>query len=171
VHVAQLDHLLALLVALQVDRLASDDPGDRPRARVHDEALADQHLRVPASHRAKPQKAVVVDVGDDQPDLVDVAHHEQAPRRRPAARPGGDERQRCADDVHAGLRELARGGQPGLRRRPLVSGGAACGEQLAQQRRHAGRGARACPGAGPAPPRSAPPGWCWGHRASSARST
>ena len=77
VQVADLGDLLALLVAQQVDRLLADDARDRPLARVEHDALADEDLRVPAADFAKPQVAVVVDVGDDQPDLVDVAHHEQ----------------------------------------------------------------------------------------------
>ncbi len=64
-----------------MDRLLADDAGDLPRARVEHHALADEDLRVPAADGAEPQVALIVDVRDDQPDLVDVAHHQQPPRR------------------------------------------------------------------------------------------
>ena len=58
-------------------------PGIGP-SRVEDlEPLADEHDRVPAADRREPQVAVVVDVVDDQPDLVDVAGDRQ---HRPVAR-------------------------------------------------------------------------------------
>ncbi len=83
VQLADLGDLLALLVAQQVDRLLADDAPDRAALRVleHD-ALADEDLRVPAADFGEPQVAVVVDVRDDQADLVDVPHHEQARRGR-----------------------------------------------------------------------------------------
>ncbi len=138
VHVADLRDLLALLVAQQVDRLLADHARDRSVARVEHDPLADEDLRIPAADLAEPQVAVVVDVRDDQPDLVDVAHHEQPPRRVVVAVGGGNERQRRADDIGADLRELAGGLAPHIRRRALVAGRAARGEQVAQQRRHAG---------------------------------
>ena len=65
-------------------------PGTGPAAGVEHDALADEDLRVPAADFAEPQVAVVVDVGDDQPDLVDVAHHEQPRARRARRRAAGD---------------------------------------------------------------------------------
>ena len=73
VQVLELRRLLALLGVEQVDRLLADHARDRPVARDHLEPLADEHDRVPAADRGEPQVAVVVDVVDDQPDLVDVA--------------------------------------------------------------------------------------------------
>src|SRR6202034_2367033 len=81
VHVADVRDLLALLVAQQMDRLLAHDARDRALAGVEHHALAYEDLRVPAADLAKPQEPVVADVRDDQPDLVDVAHHEQPPRR------------------------------------------------------------------------------------------
>ncbi len=85
VQVAHLRDLLALLLAQQVDRLLADHPRDLARARTQHHALADEDLRVPAADLAEPQVTLVVDVGDDQPDLVDVAHHHEPPRGRLAA--------------------------------------------------------------------------------------
>ena len=66
-------------------------PGTAPAARGERDALADEDLRVPAADAGEAQEAVVVDVGDDQADLVDVADDRQ--RRAAAgalhARPGG----------------------------------------------------------------------------------
>ena len=73
VQVLELRGLLALLAVEQVDRPLAHDAGDGPVARRDLEPLADEHDRVPAADRGEPQVAVVVDVVDDQPDLVDVA--------------------------------------------------------------------------------------------------
>jgi len=40
---------------------------------VDRDALADQDDRIPPADAGEPEEAVVVDVVDDQPDLVDVA--------------------------------------------------------------------------------------------------
>ena len=47
------------------------------------DALRDEYLRVPAANRADVHIALVIDVGDDHPDLVDVAgeHDRRAARR------------------------------------------------------------------------------------------
>ncbi len=80
-------------------------PVTLPVARVQHHALADQDLRVPAADGREPQIALVVDVRDDQPDLVDVPHHEQSPRRAARVVLGRHERQRRADHVGADLRQ------------------------------------------------------------------
>ena len=125
-------------------------PVTRPLARVEHDALADEDLRVPAADLAEPQVAVVVDVRDDQPDLVDVPHHEQPPRRAARSRasapraPAACRPRRCSTSANApAASRHTRGG------RGLVAGRAARGEQVAQQRRHArGRAARGvCAGA------------------------
>ncbi len=73
VQVAQLGGLLAVLLAQEVDRLAPDRAGDDAVAGRDLDALADEDLRVPAADADEAQKAVVVDVRDDEADLVDVA--------------------------------------------------------------------------------------------------
>ena len=73
VQALQLDGLLALVALEHVDRLAPDDAGHRSAAREDLDALADQHLRVPAARPDHVQVAPVVDVADQQADLVDVA--------------------------------------------------------------------------------------------------
>jgi hypothetical protein len=81
VQIADLGDLLSILIALQVDRLAADDAGHGSVVRVEQHALADQYLRIPTADFAKPQISLIVDVGHDQADLVDVTDHEQARRR------------------------------------------------------------------------------------------
>ncbi len=101
VQVAQLGHLLALLLLEQVDRLLADDAVHDAVARGDLDALADEDDRVPAADAAEPEEAVVVDVVDDQADLVDVADHGE---QRPV---GGalDARDGRADGVVADLGE------------------------------------------------------------------
>ena len=86
----------------------------------------------------EPQVAVVVDVGDDQADLVDVAHHEQPPRvvlgavlRRDTSASG------VPDHVGAHLRELAGRRAPDRGRGGLIAGRAVRGEQVEQHLRDA----------------------------------
>ena len=104
VQVLELRRLLALVGLEQVDRLLADDAGDAPVARRDLDALPDEDHRVPAADRPEPQQALVVDVGDDQADLVDVAddRHE---RPRPGA---GHARHRVAHDVAGDLGGEAR---------------------------------------------------------------
>jgi hypothetical protein len=56
-------------------RLLSDHAGDRAVLGEDADALGDEHGGDPAADAAEPQVALVVDVGDDQADLVDVAEH------------------------------------------------------------------------------------------------
>ena len=129
--IGQLGDLLAVVGLEEVDRLLADDPGDEPRAGEHLDALADEDLRVPPADGAEPQQPLVVDVGDDQADLVDVGDDGE---QRTVARPG-DRRDARAHDVadHAGREALGRrppdGGGRGLRARR--AGG---GEQVVQER-------------------------------------
>ena len=57
--------------------------------------LADQDLRVPAADRREPDEALLVDVGDREPDLVDVADDRDQRLRVLARHP----RDRRADPV------------------------------------------------------------------------
>ena len=57
-------------------------PGTAPSRVASVDPLADEDLRVPAADAGEAQEAVVLDVGDDHADLVDVAHDRQ---RRAAA--------------------------------------------------------------------------------------
>ena len=155
VQALQLDHLLALVGLEQVDRLAADDAEHRPVLAAHLDPLADQDLRVPAADRGEPEEALLVDVGDDQPDLVDVADHRQQRRRVADA---GD---RGADAVAAQLGEG--GGLPPDRgRRALVSGGSAGAQKFVEQWRRRGQGFAVCrnrtagPSSGPPRPNATP---------------
>jgi hypothetical protein len=119
VQVLELRHLLALVGLEEVDRLLADHAGDPPLARRHLDALADEDHRVPAADLAEPQQPVVVDVGDDQPDLVDVTEDRD---ERPAGTtfPPAHSRDGAAHDVALDGRErpcrLAPGrGRLGLR--------------------------------------------------------
>ncbi len=73
VHLLELDDLLALLGVEQVDRLAAGDTGHGAVVAGDGDPLADQYLWVPATDRGEVEEALLVDVGDDQADLVDVA--------------------------------------------------------------------------------------------------
>ena len=136
VQLANLGDLLAVLVSQQVDRLLPDDAPDHAIARGQRHTLTDEDLRVPAADGRKPQVAVVVDVGDDHADLVDVAHYEQPLGRTVKAVLGRHERERRAHHVGAQLRERARRLQPHGRRIGLIAGRAARGEQVEQQLGH-----------------------------------
>ena len=74
VQAVELHRGLLLLLLEHVDRLAPDDPGDRAVPRLHPDPLTDEDLRVPAPDRSEVEEALLVDVGDEEPDLVDVAH-------------------------------------------------------------------------------------------------
>ena len=69
----QLDHLLARFGVEQVQWLAPDDTRHRAVATLDLKPLAHQDLGVPTSDRREPEEALLVDVADHQPDLVDVA--------------------------------------------------------------------------------------------------
>jgi hypothetical protein len=81
VEAVELDRLLSLIVLQQMHRLATDDADHRPVLRLDLDPLSDQDLGVPASDWREVGEALVVDVGDREPDLVDVAHDgDQGPR-------------------------------------------------------------------------------------------
>ena len=90
-----------------MDRLLADRAPDDTRARGQRDALTDQDLGVPAADGREPQVTIVVDVRDDQADLVDVAHHEQAFGVMLGAMLRCDERERGAHHICAHRRELA----------------------------------------------------------------
>ena len=71
----QLDDLLALVGVEQVDRLAPDNARHQAVPSPHLDPLPDQDLRIPTADRSEPEEALLVDVGDDEADLVDVADH------------------------------------------------------------------------------------------------
>ena len=54
-------------------------PATGPSLREHADALGDEHRGHPAADAAEPEEALVVDVGDDQADLVDVSEHRHRP--------------------------------------------------------------------------------------------
>ena len=83
VHALQLDDLFPLLGVEQVDRLAPDDAGDEAVLAADLDPLADEDLRVPAADRGEPEEALLVDVGDGQADLVDVADDREQRRSSP----------------------------------------------------------------------------------------
>src|SRR5579875_2862190 len=60
-----------------MDWFTADDPQERAGRCLHTYALADQHYRIVSADRREMEKALLVDKGDHQADLVDVAcqHH------------------------------------------------------------------------------------------------
>ena len=77
--VLHLRRLLPLLFGEQMDRFSGDQAEDRPGLGPDGHPLTDEHLGVPPSDRLNVQKAVFVDVLNDQADLVAMAgqHHAQ----------------------------------------------------------------------------------------------
>ena len=118
VHLAQLDHLLALLLLEQVDRLAPDHALDSALAPLDQDPLSDEDLRVPAPDRGEVGKPLLVDMGDHQTDLVDVADNREQGLGALVADPGD----RGADPVRA---QFGEGGglPPDGGGRALVAGG------------------------------------------------
>jgi hypothetical protein len=135
----ELGDLLAGLVGLeQVDRLLAHDAEHHALASGDLDALAHQDHGIPAADSREPEEAVVVDVMDDQPDLVDVADDGQ----RAAVGRAADGGHGGADGVLGDLREGRRGLAEHGRRRLLVARGPRGGEQLEECLRdgHRGRG-------------------------------
>src|SRR5439155_581867 len=92
-------------------------------------ARADEDLRVPAADAGEPEHAVVVDVRDDQPDLVDVAD-DRGQRAAVTALHDGDAR---AHEIAAHVRaEALRRLAPDARRGLLVARRSRGGQQRAQ---------------------------------------
>ena len=126
VEALQLDDLLALVGFEQVDRFAADDAGNDPVGGADLDPLADQDLRVPAADRGEPEEALLVDVGDREADLVDVADDRQ--QRGRLADPGD----RGADPVGG---DVGEGGllAPDRGRRRLVARGGGGAQQFVEK--------------------------------------
>ncbi len=124
VEVLQLDGLLARVGVEDVDRLAADDAEHGAVLGLHLDPLADQDLGVPATDRAEVDEALLVDVGDHEPDLVDVT--DDGDQRRCLG--FADRGDRRADAVEGELREAC-GLAPHGGRGRLVAGGARGREQ------------------------------------------
>ena len=88
-------------------------PRTGPFLPLHLDPLADEDLRVPAADRRELEEALLVDVGDDEADLVDVADDREQRRGVRLADPGD----RGADAVAARLGEG--GGARARPRRPV----------------------------------------------------
>src|SRR4029079_13147499 len=91
------------------------------------DSAPDQEGRVPAADRGEPEEALLVDVGDEQADLVDVADDRQ--QWRLAADPGD----RGAEAVGVLLVGEAGGFAPDRGGRSLVSRGSAGAQQFIEQ--------------------------------------
>ncbi len=70
----------ALVVFQEMDRLLTDHADHLALPTEEPHPLPDEHLRVPAAHSCERQKAIVVDIADHQPDLVDMAGQQHARR-------------------------------------------------------------------------------------------
>ena len=62
----------AILLFQQMRGLLADDADDVAVSSRDAEALTDDNLVVPAAEWGEPEEALLVDVGDDEADLVDV---------------------------------------------------------------------------------------------------
>ena len=115
----ELDRLLALLVLEQVDRLAADDAGHGAVARSGPRPAGRPGSARPSRRSAvKQSEALLVDVGDREPDLVDVA--DDASSGASSASPT----RAIEEPMPVGLELGERGGvAPHLRRRRLVARG------------------------------------------------
>ena len=114
-------------------------PGHRAAAGAHRTRWPTSTIGIPAPDLAEAQVALVVDVRDVQPDLVDVTDHGQ---RRPAGGPGNP-RERGAEMVGAHvLRERRAALPPDAGGIGLVAGRTGRCQQAFQELgdRHAGEG-------------------------------
>src|SRR5215211_6038594 len=114
--VLYLGDLLALLGFHEVNGLLADDAGDFAIGGLYTDPLAHEHLRVPAAHAGKVEEALLVYVGDHEPDLVYVPaeHHPGRPTRVQRGK-------RVAHPVPPDLGELLRLLPPDFCRRRLVA--------------------------------------------------
>jgi hypothetical protein len=104
-----------------VDRLAPDDARDHSVASGDAQALPDEDLWVPTADPHEAQEAVIVDVGDDEPDLVDVADHGQRGAAGRTGHAGPDRAHHIGRDLGVGRRGIAEdGGRGGLVARRAV---------------------------------------------------
>ena len=79
-HVADLEHLLAVLVAQLVRRLGAHHAQDVALARLDDEALGEHHVPPPAPERQELDEAVLADRLDHEAHLVEVpGQHDAGP--------------------------------------------------------------------------------------------
>jgi hypothetical protein len=51
----------------------ADDTNNVSLSSRHPEALSDHHLFIPPTERREPQEALLIDVGDDEANLIDVS--------------------------------------------------------------------------------------------------
>jgi hypothetical protein len=100
-------------------RPARDDPANLPGPGHDSDALTDDHLRAETSDAPDREKALLVDVRDDQPDLVDVPQHGQG-WRIPAGHADVGRAEHVCGHLAVGRRGLA----PNAGRLGLVAGGA-----------------------------------------------
>src|SRR3712207_327537 len=68
--VLYLGDLFAFLWLHNVDSLLADDAGHPSVPGLDADPLPHEYLRVPTTHASKAEEALVVYVGDDEPDLV-----------------------------------------------------------------------------------------------------
>jgi hypothetical protein len=126
VEVLHLERLLALVGIGEVRRLAADDPGQRPVASDHVDALPDQDLPVPAAGLDHAQVALVGHVAHEQRDLVDVPDDRHQRAVAAAVNAGDGRPELVRRDL---VREPLGGLAPDARRLALVSGRAGRGQQ------------------------------------------
>ncbi len=134
VQALELGARLALILFELVDRLAADYAAHLTVTCGQHDALPDQLDRIPAADLPEAQEALVVDVGDVDADLVDVADDRQGTDRR---RSPANTRPRGPVDIDVDLgRERLNQLAPGGRGPSLLAGRAG----YAQQRVRAGLG-------------------------------
>ncbi|KPV50826.1 hypothetical protein SE17_24665, partial [Kouleothrix aurantiaca] len=129
-HVVDLAGVLALVALQQVDRLLANHADQLAAFAEQADALAHQHLRVPAAHASKGQKAIVVDIRHGDADLVDVAGQQHARR---AVLPFQHRKGITAHIRPDAVGKAAGVAAPQTRGGGLVAGGAGRGQQLPQE--------------------------------------
>ena len=129
-HILDLAGVLALVAFQQVDRLLANHADQLASLAKQADALPDQHLRVPAAHAGKGQKAIVVDIRHSDADLVDVAGQQHARRALLAFQ----HRKGVAAYIRPdAVGEAAGVAAPQTRGGGLVAGGAGRSQQLPQE--------------------------------------
>jgi hypothetical protein len=78
VHVLDLEHLLAVLVAQLVRRLAADHTQHVAASRLDDEALTQHDVAPPAAERQEADEALLAHVAHHEADLVEVTGQHDA---------------------------------------------------------------------------------------------
>src|SRR4051812_45415406 len=124
--IGMLERLPVTATLLAGEPPPAGDAGDDPLAADEQQPLADHLLRVEAAEHAEREQTVLADVGDRDPDLVDVADDHEGRSALPCPHAGERAPERVARHRCEGSGRLAPDGRGG----PLMPRGPDGGEEL-----------------------------------------